>query len=145
MTEPKTTSVSLKNEAPGVRWVHTLDGRVDIAPGQTLGPVEVLEAELEGLPEGVFVVTEPETPAVSVDVDDDEGVGVGVGVGGGVGDAAQFIVPEDLADNTKSDGLKLKDDILTIAKAEEVTLDGSETKADLVAKIIAKRAATPAE
>lgn len=141
MTKPKTTSVSLKNEAPGVRWVHTLDGRVDIAPGQTLGPVEVLVAELEGLPEGVSVVTEPEPPAVSVDVD----AAVGDDEDGGEGDAAQFIVPEDLRDNTKSDGLKLKDDILTIAKAEEVTLDGSETKADLVAKIIAKRAATPAE
>ena len=122
--EPASRTVQLQNNAPGNRYVHSDGSPVNIPRGTVSEPLNVLEADLAELPDGVTVyepkaVEAPAAPEAEL------------APGGGA----------DLHDPSTADGLRKKAELVAIAEAEGVAFDGNETKADIAAKIIAHRRA----
>lgn len=120
MAAPKTKKVQITSTADGPRYVHTTTGTVMIRPGQTTDELEMLEADLADLPAGLSTDGAPSAAPAQE---------------GGAGDE----IPADLADKSSNDGLIKRDEMIAIAVAAGVEMDGRETKADLLAKIKAAR------
>lgn len=149
---PKVRNLRLKNSAAGSRYVHADTGQVVIAPGETTPLINVLEADLADLPEGLAVVEDDEGAAADAAQGPPDGEGHPADVHHADGQQtqpvppqdSQLVIPADLADNAKADGIVARDKLIEVAKAEDVKVESDDNKAQLVTKIAEARAAKAA-
>lgn len=123
-----TRETRITNDAPGARYVNTVEGPVIIAAGATSAPVTVTEGELADLTPGLREHTaEPEASGSDLE-------------GAGTAQSGQtFTWPADLASASSADGLIKRDDLIALAKDEGVTFESDDNKPQIAAKIVAKR------
>lgn len=153
---PKTVKVFLQNSAAGVRYVHTSEGKVDLPPARdgqafvTPDELEILEADLWDknrksiLPDGVSIWTPPPPEEERGQLETDATAGQEGDSGQSQDDGeseAQFVIPDDLADSSKPDGMIVRAELIKVAEAEEVAFESDDNKAAIVAKIAAARKA----
>lgn len=131
-----TSKVQISNSGKGPRYVHTVDGPVIIAAGTTSAELEVRNAELEALGEGLKV------GALGEQSDDANAPGFRAPDTGGPGEGVGVVIPDDLRSDRSADGIVGRDRLVEIAKAESVEFETDANKAALVAAIVAKRGAS---
>lgn len=150
---PPTTRARITNSTSGPRYVHGLDGPVVIAAGATSEELEIRQGELDALGDGLAVATGDadaegdnaneagvrtiDTGGAAEGVDGAQNEGGDIDrEGGGTG-----AIPDDLASDRSADGIVGREKLLDVAKAEGVTVETDDNKSQLVAKIVAARAA----
>lgn len=132
-----TTRVRITNNTDGPRYVHGLDGPVTVAKGATSGYVEVRNAELAAMPEGMVADDTPEAQA-----DDANAPGKRDADTGGAAEGVGMVIPDDLRSDRSADGIVGRDKLVEIAKAEGVEFETDANKTTLVNAIAEKRGAS---
>lgn len=135
--EQKIHTVTIKNTAPGGRYVHTVDGPATIGPDETSPPLKISEGELKDIRAMDHFEVTVSKGGKAQTADGSEGAGGASKVPEGT--------PADLASETSRDGYQNKDVLLTIAKNEGVALESDDDKPGIVGKIVAHRAAVAAK
>lgn len=129
--EQKIHTVTIKNTAPGGRYVHTVDGPATIGKDETSPPLQITDGELKSIRAmDHFEVTVSKGTAKAETES----------TGGGASKVPEG-TPTDLTSETSRDGYQNKDVLLGIAKAEGVALEGDDDKPGIVGKIVAARKA----
>lgn len=132
--EQKIHTVTIKNTAPGGRYVHTVDGPATIGKDETSPPLQITDGELKSIRAmDHFEVTVSKGTAKADTADDSAAAGGASKVPEGT--------PADLISDTSRDGYQNKDVLLKIAKDEGVALEGDDDKPGIVGKIVAARKA----
>ncbi len=138
-----TSTVRIKNSGSGPRYVHTTDGPVIVPAGTTSGDLTVRDCELAALPDGLEVSDGEDGDAM--DADDANAPGFRqVDQEGGAGEGTGMVIPDDLKSDRSADGIVGREKLLEVAKAETVEYEGDDNKGQLLAKIVAHRAAKEA-
>lgn len=132
-----TSKVQISNSGNGPRYVHTVDGPVIVAAGTTSAELEVRDAELAALPEGLKVGALEEGGG-----DDANAPGFRAADTGGAAEGVGVTIPEDLRSEGSADGMIKREELVAIAKAEDVKIESDDNKAQIVAKIAAARGPT---